>query len=282
LTGRWFQNDREVETVPIGDRALHYGDGLFETIAVRSGQPRLLDLHLDRLELGCHRLNIDKRPIATIPDGLQFAIKTAGFDGADCTAKIILSRGEGRRGYAPSAMTQPVLRIGIFERTSYPVEYYRDGIVVSLSKVRLARQPQLAGIKTLNRLEQVLAAAEHAEPGCTERLMMDTEGNLICGTMSNVFLVLGSTVMTPAITHAGICGVMRRHLLRTADKLTIDCEAARIQPEMLQQADEVFVTNSQIGLWPVRACGKLRWRPGPVTRRLMAGLEQAGISECRL
>lgn len=280
--GRWFQNDLEVETVPIGDRALHYGDGLFETIAVRSGQPRLLDLHLDRLELGCHRLNIDKLPIATVPDGLQFAIKTAGFDGADCTAKIILSRGEGRRGYAPSEMAQPVLRIGIFERTYYPVEYYRDGIVVSLSKVRLARQPQLAGIKSHNRLEQVLAAAEHAEPGCTERLMMDTEGDLICGTMSNVFLVLGSTVLTPAITHAGICGVMRRHLLRIADELTIDYEAARIQPDMLHQVDEVFVTSSQIGLWPVRACGKLRWRPGPVTRRLMAGLAQAGISECRL
>ena len=282
MTGRWFKNDLEVETVPIGDRALHYGDGLFETIAVRSGQPRLLDLHLDRLELGCHRLNNDKQPIATVPDGLQFAIKAAGFEGADCTAKIILSRGEGRRGYAPSAITQPALRIGIFERTYYPLEYYRDGIVVRLSKVRLARQPQLAGIKTLNRLEKVLAAAENAEPGCTERLMMDTEGNLICGTMSNVFLVLGSTVMTPAITHAGICGVMRRHLLRIAGKLTIDYEAARIEPDMLHQADEVFVTNSQIGLWPVRACGKLRWQPGPVTRRLMAGLEKAGISECRL
>lgn len=276
----WFQDNLPVETVPIGDRAFHYGDGLFETIAVRDGKPRLLDLHLDRLELGCDRLHIDKALIATVPDACESAIKAAGFDGADAVAKIILSRGEGGRGYAPSKDMKPVLRIGIFERDSYPAEYYRDGIAVSVSEVRLARQPLLAGIKTLNRLEQVQAAADHADPGCAERLMMDTEGDLICGTMSNVFLVRHSILFTPAITHAGICGVMRRYLLQIAGKLSIKYEATRIPFEMLNEAEEVFITNSQIGLWPVRACGELRFRPGAITQRLMAGLAQAGISEC--
>ena len=275
----WFQNDQKVETVPIGDRALHYGDGLFETIAVRSGEPRLLDLHLDRLELGCDRLNIDKSSITTVPGELKLAIKAAGFEGTDCIAKIILSRGEGRRGYAPTKKMRSILRIGIYERTLYPIECYRDGIVVSISSIRLARQPQLAGIKTINRLEQVLAATEHGDNGCAERLMVDPGGDLIGGTMSNVFLVCHSDILTPAITHSGICGVMRRNLLQIADKLSINYEAARIQLDMLNDADEVFITNSQIGIWPVRACGKLRWQPGPVTRLLMADLEKICISE---
>ena len=142
MTDYWFQNDQKVKTVSIFDRALHYGDGLFETIAIRSGKPHLLDLHLDRLELGCDRLNIDKSSIITVPSELNLAIKAAGFAGTDCIAKIILSRGEGRRGYAPTKKMQPILRIGIYEKTLYPLEYYRDGILVSISNIRLARQPQ--------------------------------------------------------------------------------------------------------------------------------------------
>ena len=278
---QWFQDNLPVKTVPIGDRALHYGDGLFETIAIRDGCPRLLDLHLDRLKLGCDRLHIDTGVIATIPDGCASAIKAAGFDGADAVVKILLSRGEGRRGYAPPKEMKPLLRIGIFECEPYPAEYYREGITVCISEVRIARQPLLAGIKTLNRLEQVQAAAEQADPACAERLMLDTEGDLICGTMSNVFLVRHSTVLTPAITHAGISGVMRRYTLQTADKLSIKCEATRIPFAMLNEAEEVFITNSQIGLWPVRACGELRFRPGAVTERIMGALAEAGISECR-
>lgn len=274
MTDYWFQNDQKVETVSIFDRALHYGDGLFETIAIRSGKPRLLDLHLDRLELGCDRLNIDKSPIITVPSELKLALKVAGFAGADCIAKIILSRGEGQRGYAPTKKMQSILRIGIYKKTLYPLECYRDGIVVSISNIRLARQPQLAGIKTINRLEQVLAVAQHNDSGCTERFMIDTEGNLICGTMSNIFLVCHSNLLTPAITHSGICGVMRHNLLKIADKLSINYEAAKIQPGMLNDADEVFISNSQIGIWPVRACGKLRWQPGPVTRLLMNHLQK--------
>jgi 4-amino-4-deoxychorismate lyase len=274
LINYWFQNDQKVETVSIFDRALHYGDGLFETIAIRSGKPRLLALHLDRLELGCDRLNIDKSSLITVPSELKLAIKAAGFEGADCIAKIILSRGEGRRGYAPTKKMNPILRIIIYDKISYPIEYYHDGIIVSISSIRLARQPQLAGIKTINRLEQVLAAARHNDAGCMEHFMMDTKGNLICGTMSNIFLVCHSNILTPAITHSGICGVMRRNLLKIADKLSINYEAARIQPDMLNDADEVFITNSQIGIWPVRACGKLRWQPGSVTRLLMDDLQK--------
>jgi 4-amino-4-deoxychorismate lyase len=140
----------------------------------------------------------------------------------------------------------------------------------------------LAGVKSLNRLDQVLARNEWHEASIAEGLMLDTDGNLIGGTMSNVFLVSGTSLVTPAIVASGVCGVMRRHILALSEKYGLDASVQSVSSGNIRNFSEIFLSNSQIGVWPVRQCANARFiAPGPVTRRLMSLLLQSGIEECR-
>jgi 4-amino-4-deoxychorismate lyase len=142
-------------------------------------------------------------------------------------------------------------------------------------------QPLLAGIKSLNRLEQVIARAEWDDENIFEGLMLDTDGRLICGTMSNVFIVKKSAVITPAVTRCGVAGIMRRHLVGLLQKEAgIACEVRDVAADELSAADEVFLTNSQFGVLPVRACTSMQWDIGPVTRRAQTIVAGNGVPEC--
>ena len=131
--------------------------------------------------------------------------------------------------------------------------------------------------KALNRLEQVLARSECAPTGAFEGLTLDAEGRLICGTMSNVFLVRDNALVTPSLHRCGVEGVMRELVLETCGNV----EIGDLSLDDLESADEVFITNSQIGAVPVYRCDDYRWSVGPVTRRVMRRLADAGIEECR-
>jgi 4-amino-4-deoxychorismate lyase len=277
----WFEEDRRADGVPIDDRGLQYGDGLFETIAVRLGQPRLWPLHAERLLSGCERLGI----VAPATDELRRLVDNAIFSTAEFSAgvvKLIVTRGSGQRGYRFSERARPRVIIGTFEKAVYPVDFWAGGIDIRICSLRLARQPALAGIKSLNRLEQVLARNEWQDASFAEGLMLDSKGNIICGTMSNVFFASPSGLITPAITDAGVCGVMRRHILAIADADGIAASVRPVSMQELENFEEMFLCNSQIGLWPVRRCGSNSLAaPGPVTSRIMALLLASGIEECR-
>ena len=276
---RWFHNGSEVDTVSINDRGLQYADGLFETIALRGGQPRLWELHSERMQTSSRRLGIDLPADTTILSGLTAAVDATENSDQDALLKIIITRGEGDRGYAPPPGSNPTILFGVFNSTEHPAERYQKGVAVRFCNSRLSSQPQTAGIKLLSRLDQVLARAEWQDPDIAEGLMLDQNGCVVCGTMSNLFVVRDGTLITPEITHCGVSGVMRQHILALAEKNDVPIAVDRISPERVQDADEIFLCNSQFGIWPVSRCGNKRITDWPLTTDLMALLRASGVVE---
>ncbi len=144
--------------------------------------------------------------------------------------------------------------------------------------MRLGCNPGLAGVKHLNRLEQVLARAEWDDPSIVEGLMRDADGHVVEGTMSNLFAVLDGVLLTPELSLCGVRGIMREIVLETAARCGLAPVERKIPTEALLRADEVFLTNSLIGVWPVRRFESEEFPVGDVTRRLMGALEEtAGV-----
>jgi len=251
------------------DRGLAYGDGLFETIAVRRGQPRLLERHVQRLAAGCQRLRIPC-------DVTQVAGEIRAYAAAlgEGVAKLLITRGDGLRGYAPPA--DPEVRRLLLGSPSpaYPEEHRLEGIALYPCTTRLASQPLLAGLKHLNRLEQVLARAEWSGTEYAEGLMLDQGGRPVEGVFSNLFLVHDGELLTPALDHCGVAGVMRGLILELAARDGLTVRVSPLVLDDLLQADEVFLCNSQYGIWPVRRYAAANWSVGPVTRKLQGSINE--------
>ena len=263
------------------DRACAYGDGLFETIAIRDNKPRLWPLHEMRLRTGCSRLGLPCPPAEVLLAELESAIAAAEFAAEFATAKLTLSAGNSRRGYRRDTDAASLVHIAVYPARRLSARQYEEGVVCRLCSTRLGVQPLLAGIKTLNRLEQVLARAEWSDPAVFEGFTLDTAGRLICGTMSNVFIVKESVVITPAITRCGVSGVMRHHLIGLLrSEQHIECEVRDVAAHELSAADEVFISNSQFGVLPVNACMASQWQVGPVTRLAQTVAAANGFNEC--
>ncbi len=276
----WYSAGKRIDTLPLHDRAVQYGDGLFETIAIRDGKPRFLALHIERLQTGCERLGLRPPDASALHAELTNALAACDIDTEYATAKIIVTAGAGRRGYARPTEANERLLVGLHAAQPADRSWYRDGIRVRVCHTRLAPQPLLAGVKSLNRLEQVLARAEWTDPAIGEGLMLDPEGRLICGTMSNVFVVVDHSLATPAITRCGVSGIMRRHLLGELQRRDIDCAVRDIDLAEMLAATEVFITNSQLGIVPLRQIDEQRFAVGEVTRRAMQIAAVSGVAEC--
>ena len=251
------------DNVPLKDRGLAYGDGLFETIAVKVGQPMLLDRHLQRLDEGCRRFAFEVDHGVIRNEVLSYAAAIG-----DGVLKLILTRGDSLRGYGvnPGAPVRRILQGN--PPATYPHTHGAEGIRLFACTTRLAEQPLLAGLKHLNRLEQVIARAEWQDVEHAEGLMLDMSGRVIEGVFSNLFLVRNGLLLTADLTRCGVAGVMRAEILDQAQALGIPLAVADITVEQLQQADEVFVCNSVYGIWPVRGCAAMSWPVGPLTRKL--------------
>lgn len=282
MTMGWFNIDGAIKTVPVDDRGFQYGDGVFDTIAIREGRARLPGLHIERLRIGCERLGMEMPATEVLLDMLDRAIASAACHGSG-VAKFVVTRGSGRRGYRYSSDSNPRILLGIFESPVHARDCWTHGVEIRICNVRLGLQPALAGIKSLNRLEQILARNEWQSESITEGVMLDTDSNIVCGTMSNLFLVSGDGLSTPAITTAGVSGVMRRHIIAQSVTDGMDVTVAPMPVRTLTECSEVFLSNSQIGIWPVRRCGTRTYpAPGPTTQRVMKLLANSGIDECRL
>lgn len=262
----WIDGQRAT-ALNLQNRGLAYGDGLFETIAVRAGRPSLLTQHLDRLALGCQRLAIE----ADLPLIRDEIIAYASQLG-EGVAKLILTRGDSLRGYAPAIGAAPRRILQGSPLPAYPPENAEHGVRLFDCQTRLAEQPLLAGLKHLNRLEQVVARGEWQGADHAEGLMRDMHGRLIEGVYSNLFLVRGGALLTADLSRCGVAGVMRRALLEQAAASGIPTQVRDLELGELERADEVFLCNSVYGVWPVRefAALKLDWSPGPLTRKLQA------------
>ena len=247
------------------DRGLQYGDGLFETLRIHAGLPLLWEAHLARLTQGCERLGIPTPEAERLREEAERLC--AGV--ADGVLKIIVTRGSGGRGYRPPGRPRPTRLLAVYPYPDYPADNRSRGVEVRLCETRLGLNPALAGLKHLNRLEQVLGRAEWNDTTIAEGLMRDIEGNIIEGTMSNVFVVQAGRLRTPGLSRCGVAGVMRARVLAEAATLGIPSEECRLGVADLETADELFLTNSVIGIWPVRRfAGRDFAAPGPLTTRL--------------
>lgn len=237
-------------SIDASDRGLHYGDGLFETIAVHDGAPALWDRHMQRLLLGGERLGIAPIDAAQLlRESLQLC------DGvAEGVLKIIITRGSAGRGYrAPSCgAVQPTRLVALYAWPEYPPAFWVEGVAVRLCSTRLGSNPALAGIKHLNRLEQVLARSEWGDPAIPEGLMLDGDSRVIEGTMSNLFIVRNGRLLTPDLTQCGVAGVMRGLILDNMQDMGIPADITQITLDDVKSSDEAFLCNSLIGVWPVR------------------------------
>lgn len=255
-------------TVALADRGFQYGDGVFETLAVRDGRPEFWTRHLARLAAGCARLGLPAPDAGLLADEAAMLCRAR----ARAVLKIVLTRGQGGRGYRPPQPCAPTRALG-----AYP--WPADAGPLAPVAVRwcahpVSVNPRLAGLKHLNRLDQVLARAEWDDPAIAEGLMATPDGALVEATAANVFLVCNGRLLTPALDRAGIAGIVRALVFEGAVRHgRIVTEATLTRADVLA-ADELFLCNSIYGLRPVARLDAHVWpAPGPVTRALAADFE---------
>lgn len=264
-------NGLKTNSLPVADRGLQYGDGLFETIALRHGQPLLWQRHLLRLAEGCARLGLRK------PDDTLLRQEVDRIAGSEtrAVAKIIITRGSGGRGYQPDLEDQTTRIVQRLPWPAFPTNAER-GVRVRWCATRLAQQPRLAGIKHLNRLEQVLARAEWQDD-YAEGLMRDRDGLVIEGTKTNLFVVCADgTLVTPDLSQSGVAGVMRAEILDRMPSLGLSCRVQAVNIDLVDTAQELFLTNSLIGLWPVTQLEARRYVVGQISQKIQAALQAVG------
>ena len=261
------------ESISVQDRGLHYGDGIFETIALLEGNPLCWEAHYQRLLEGCNRLGLQCPYI----DLLRTEIDRLPVESARHVIKIIVTRGQGGRGYRPPGHNSaPTRVIGLYPWPDFLHAYAVQGVKTRICSTRLGQNPQLAGIKHLNRLEQVLARGEWDDPDIAEGLMLDTQGAVIEGTMNNLFCIKNSALLTPDLSACGIAGVIRRHILELSDYIQMQTKICTLTAAELYAADEVFICNSVIGIWPVREIAEQVFAVGLRTQEIRQSLIRAG------
>jgi 4-amino-4-deoxychorismate lyase len=227
---------------------------------VNQGRVRLLNAHLERLFLGCKRLGIGSPDDST----LRLEIERIRASAESGVIKLIVTRGIGGRGYRPG-IDASATRILTFHEA--PLNLTKE-ISVRWCETRLSRNPALAGLKHLNRLEQVLAQREWDDETIEEGLMLDSEGELVCATAANIFLVRANELVTSDLRYCGIRGVMREEVIRLARERGFSVNEEPLWPEDLDSASEVFVTNAVRGIRSVVALEQRTWSPGPIARSL--------------
>lgn len=247
------------------NRGLNYADGVFETLVVQNTRPLRWQAHMDRLGLGCERLGLVMPPQALLLREVQTI--SAGL--GDTVVKIVLTRDGHGRGYAPPSDGSCTRIVSAHPYPEGTTEIAREGVTARVCELRLALQPALGGIKHLNRLDQVLAAAEIRDSNVVEGILLDSEDHVISAIAANIFLVTDERLLTPRMDRCGVRGIMRDQILSA---FAARCEQRRIHVDMLWEADEVFICNSVRGIVPLTAIDDQAYDIGPVTRELQAWL----------
>jgi 4-amino-4-deoxychorismate lyase len=262
VTSAAYIDGERVEALSLANRGLAYGDGLFETMRVHRGTLPLWSRHLARLRDGARRLGIDLPDPAFIE--ARIAEMSHGIEAG--VLKLLLTRGDGGRGYAPPVDAPPAWMLAL-----HPLPpAFRAGLRLHVCETRLAIQPALAGIKHCNRLEQVLARAEVERAGCDEGLMRDLEGRPVCATSANLLVCRGDRWLTPPVARCGVAGVLRGWLLEQGL-----VEVAELAEDDVESADALALCNGVRGILPVSMLGARTWAAHPAITDLQARLAMA-------
>jgi 4-amino-4-deoxychorismate lyase len=256
------------ETLSALDRGLAYGDGVFRTMRAQAARVLLWPNHYRKLERDCARLGIACPAAPALISDIERILR----EEPDCVMKILVTRGQGGRGFALPAQAQPTRVVASFPLPLPPPGCDEHGVRIRWCSIRLADQPALAGVKHLNRLENVLARSEWTDATIVEGIMRDASGRVIEGTMSNVFILEQGRLITPALDRCGVEGVQRERLIALAGRICRGCEVGSVSPERLLAAEQVYLTNSVIGTWWVCALEARTWERCELTPVLQAAL----------
>lgn len=251
------------------DRGLSYGDGVFRTLLLRDAFNANWHRQYAKLVSDCARLSI------ICPDMTVFEQDFSLLDANENSGvlKLVVTRGAGLRGYTMHQPMSPTRIVTTAPLPVYPPQCAEDGVTVRVCQLRLSRQPLLAGIKHLNRLENVLARSEWQDPDIMEGLLLDDTGHVIGGTMTNLFAVRGHQLFTPDLSNSGIAGVTRERILAIAVNLGLSIKISQLSLSDVFEADEVMLCNSVIGIWQVRELGQKQWQKGHYAGLLRSLLE---------
>ncbi|MGQ9511989.1 aminotransferase class IV [Thermodesulfitimonas sp.] len=266
LDGRLLREDEGLLTL---ERAIFYGDGLFETLRVRGGQPLFLREHVRRLVEGAAVLGF---AAALEPEALACAVQetVAANEATEGSVRLTVIRGRGT-GLYPEASAPPLVLVTFRPGIPYAPELYARGFkAVFVSFPRNERSP-LVYVKSLNFLENILGKKEAAVKGADEGLFLNTTGYLCEGTVSNIFLVREQTLVTPDVASGLLPGITRGMVIRLAREVGLSVAERPVRPEELFRADEAFLTNSLLEIMPLVAVGGRMvgdGKPGPVTHFL--------------
>ncbi len=241
-------NGLPTDSISAEDRGLAYGDGVFRTLRVRRSTPLCWQRHYQKLQYDCDAIKISCPPSTTLLKELQSLSEAR----VECVAKIVVTRGKGARGYAipPGGSATRIVSTGPLP--NYNPEFFLAGVSLHVCRIKFGHQKFLAGIKHLNRLENVIAATECSEAGTPEGLLEDEQGFVVSGTRSNLFVWREGVLRTPDVSLCGVAGVQRDRVMDWAGRHDIPCKIERMRMDELLVADELFVVNSVFGLWPIR------------------------------
>jgi branched-chain amino acid aminotransferase len=268
---------KEKASVSVFDHGFLYGDGIYETLRAYHGKLFLLSKHLSRLKHSADAISL-KLPLSIdkIGEALYETLNVNKL--TEAYVRIHLSRGPGEIGLDPALSHAPTMIIVTQPFRDYPPEFYEYGVAAAVVKTRrnhpLAISPD---IKSTNFLNNILAKMESLKAGAYEGIMLNWEGHVAEGTISNIFTVKNGVLYTPDLSTGILEGVTRGLVLHLARKDHIPTKETRLKPRDLSDADECFITNTTVEVMPVtRIDGSAvgNGKPGPVTAALRAAYQR--------
>ncbi|PTA50428.1 aminodeoxychorismate lyase [Shewanella morhuae] len=246
------------------DRGIAYGDGLFATMRTGAEGVLFFETHQARLTAGAARLGFQWQ----MSEALQQQLQALAIEYPQHCIKLIVTRGVGGRGYTPPETVKPTEIVSVHTIPSHYIQWQQRGICLKTSSIRLGLQPLLAGVKHLNRLEQVLIKSHPLPQGFDDWLVTDIENNVIESSMANVFFIKGNCVFTPSLALCGVAGVMREQVMQALLEQNINIECLPVGAERLIEFDSAFITNSILGIVDVLAIDSLTFTRAPITAQL--------------
>jgi len=248
--------------ISIFNRNMQFGDGLFETCVSRGNNILFWQRHLSRLNRGCEKLNIKKIAESVWLEDIKKALSLSLEK--NCIIKLILSRGNSLRGYSYSEDIEPVRVVIVSEIKKTKSKY---SVSLEYASSGFHSNPKLAGIKHCNRLEQILARASIVED---EAIMLDENQNIISVTQGNIYFIFGNKLLTPKLDRCGVVGSRRSLILELARSINLEVDEDTISIEQAEKANEVFISNSLIGIQSVSSIGSYYLNNNPLTKEIKA------------
>ncbi|MEW7311416.1 aminodeoxychorismate lyase [Buttiauxella gaviniae] len=241
--------------LPANDRAVQFGDGCFTTARVVNGKVRFLEQHIDRLKHACEKLLIPFVEWSLLETEMQQMAAAEQL----AVLKVVITRGQGGRGYSAANCLHPARLLSVSAYPGFYPQWREQGISLALSPIQLGINPHLAGIKHLNRLEQVLIRTHLEQTSAQEALVLDSDGWLTECCAANLFWRKGSQVFTPNIDKSGVNGTMRQHIIACLAGSSWQITEVREKLDTLAQADEVLICNALMPVIPVNQAQSWRF-----------------------